>query len=176
MLNSACHQNLTFSWEFQENYRSCITLWMNTYGLWQVRYDAVIYDCVNVHCRIPFCSYKKIRKNLLLFITHLKCLENYVVEVVVVIILSSYSTSKQNKHRILLHQKIIWASIFSMLKKYILEHRLLLKKELQQRILVLQNLEMLRKLWETYILESKSLYCSHLAKCPELLFPMLYWW
>lgn len=45
---------LLFSWEIQETCWSRTTVKVSTYGLWQVWYNTIIYDCVNVHCWIPF--------------------------------------------------------------------------------------------------------------------------
>lgn len=43
--------------------------------------------------------------------------------------------------------EIVWVNIFAKLKKYVLEQRLLLNKELQQRLSILQNAEKLRKVF-----------------------------
>lgn len=56
---------LLFTWEIKETCWSYITVWVNTYGLWQIWYSTIIYDCMNVRCWIPFfvlkykyCSYQ----------------------------------------------------------------------------------------------------------------------
>lgn len=45
MLNYLCIQNLIFTWESQETCCSCSGVWMNAYGVWQVRHNTIIYDC-----------------------------------------------------------------------------------------------------------------------------------
>lgn len=71
---------LLFSWEIQETCWSCITVWVNTYGLWQVWYSTIIYDSVNVHCWIPFfvlkykyCSYQSFFTFIILSCWSFRC-------------------------------------------------------------------------------------------------------